>query len=401
VYTANLRHCDIGKAVTDRPLSTVAPQTLPSALSGISGTNRASVGTARQIAANDDVAAIGLWLAEYHGSPHTFRSYRKEAERLLLWATQLRGKAVSSLTREDVLAYEAFLAAPPMSWCDDALARRGDHRRLFAGPLSERSRRQALGILAGLFNYLVRAGYLAGTPFALQPRRRGTRGTRRTIERYLDRALWLETLARVDQWPQASPREQQRYERARWVLRFLYETALRATEAAQACEADFVHRRDRWWLHVTGKGGVEGEVPISDTLMADFARYRTFYGLPSTPISDSGRPLILGIAGRTAPLTATAVYLTVKDVLGRVADALAPTDPARAARLRRASTHWLRHTAATHQAEAGNPVHHIQHNLRHSSIATTSIYLHAEDDARHASTTQARADASSPHGERV
>ena len=54
--------------------------------------------------------------------------------------------------------------------------------------------------------------------------------------------------------------------------------------------------------------------------------------------------------------------------------------------------------AATHQAEAGNPVHHIQHNLRHSSIAATSIYLHAEDDARHASTTKARDEASPSHG---
>jgi integrase len=394
VYAKILRGWNIGKPVNDHSLSTIVPQTLPVAVSGVAGANRSQAGTTRQIAANDDVAAIGLWLAEYHGSLHTFRSYRKEAERLLLWATQVRGKAVSSLTREDVLAYEAFLAAPLPAWCDKALARRGDHRRLFAGPLSDRSRRQALGILAGLFNYLVRAGYLAGTPFALQPRRRGARGGRRTIERYLDRALWQDTLALVEQLPQTSPREMQRYERARWVLRFLYETALRATEAAQASERDFLHRRGRWWLRVTGKGGVEGEVPISDALMVDFARYRTFHGLPSAPSGDSRRPLILGIAGRTTPLTATAVYLVVKDALGRVADVLVPNDPVRAARLRSASTHWLRHTAATHQAEAGNPVHHIQHNLRHSSIATTSIYLHAEEDARHASTTKTRADAS-------
>ncbi len=190
MYASNwtlLRHA---KAVSDLVLSTAVPQTLPAALSGVSGTNRAPAGAPRQITANDDVAAIGLWLAEYHGSPHTFRSYRKEAERLLLWATQVRGKAVSSLTREDVLAYDAFLAAPLPTWCDDALARRGAHRRLFAGPLSARSRRQALGILAGLFNYLVRAGYLAGSPFALQPRRRAHRRQRRSVERFLDRSLW-------------------------------------------------------------------------------------------------------------------------------------------------------------------------------------------------------------------
>jgi hypothetical protein len=37
------------------------------------------------------------------------------------------------------------------------------------GPLAERSRRQALGILSGLFNYLVAAGFLAGNPLALRP----------------------------------------------------------------------------------------------------------------------------------------------------------------------------------------------------------------------------------------
>lgn len=383
--------------MSDQSLSAVVPAMLPVYLSGVTGTNRAPAGASRQIAADDDVAAIGLWLAEYHGSPHTFRSYRKEAERLLLWATRVRGKAVSSLTREDVLAYEAFLAQPLPTWCDDALARRGDHRRLFAGPLSERSQRQALGILSGLFNYLVRAGYLAGTPFALQPRHRRARQSQRTIERYLDRALWEDVLVRVEQWPQASGRDRQRYERARWTLRFLYETALRASEAAQACESDLLHRRGHWWLRVIGKGGIEGDVPVSDALMADFARYRAFHGLPTLPTSDSPRPLILGIAGREAALTPTAVYLVVKDALGRVADDLAAIDPTRAAHLRHASTHWLRHTAATHQAEAGNPVHHIQRNLRHSSIATTSIYLHAEEDARHASTTQARTVTAAAH----
>ncbi len=374
------------------------PQALPPTLSGCAGANRASASVARQIAANDDVAAIGLWLAEYHDSPHTFRSYRKEAERLLLWATQIRGKPVSSLTREDVIAYEAFLAQPPATWCDAGLARRGEHRRLLVGPLAERSRRQALGILAGLFNYLVRAGYLAGSPFVLQ-RQRARRGTRRTIERYLDRAIWEEVLRVVDDWPQDSMRERQRYERARWVLRFLYETALRAAEAAAANENDFQPIRGRWWLHTVGKGGVEGTVPLSDGLMDDFARYRRFHGLPALPSGDGNIPAILGIAGRSSPLTPTAVYQIVKDTFRRVAETLQQQDEVKATRVRRASTHWLRHTAATHQAEDGTPIHHIQQNLRHSSIGTTSIYVHAEEDARHASTTKTRIGTSVLRGE--
>lgn len=366
-------------------LSTIS--NLPATLSGAHGSNRAAAHVPRQIAANDDLAAIGLWLAEYMDSPHTLRSYRKEVERLLVWATQVRGKAVSSLTREDVLAFDAFLTNPPPTWCDDALGRRGDHRRLLAGPLSERSRRQALGILAGLFQYLVRGGYLAGSPFALQPRRRRLRGAAPRIERFLDQPLWLDALAEVERWPQGTLREQQRYERARWVLRLLYATALRASEAAQAHEGDLRHVRGRWWLHVVGKGGVEGRIPLSDTVMQDYARYRAFLGLPAPPDTMSRRPLICGVAGHAQPLTPTAVYLIVKDAFRRVSTAWEAEQPSRAAQLRRVSTHWLRHTAASHQADDGMPLHHIQQNLRHSSIATTSIYLHSEDDARHARTT--------------
>jgi site-specific recombinase XerC len=35
----------------------------------------------------------------------------------------------------------------------------------------------------------------------------------------------------------------------------------------------------------------------------------------------------------------------------------------------------------------GNDLRCIQKNLRHASIETTAIYLHAKDDARHAETT--------------
>lgn len=49
-------------------------------------------------------------------------------------------------------------------------------------------------------------------------------------------------------------------------------------------------------------------------------------------------------------------------------------------------THWLRHSAASHQADAGTDIRFIQKNLRHASIETTGLYLHAEDDRRHAHT---------------
>jgi site-specific recombinase XerD len=141
---------------------------------------------------------------------------------------------------------------------------------------------------------------------------------------------------------------------------------------------------------VTGgwQGGTEGDVPISEQLITDLARYRLFYGLSAMPSALENTPLVMSVAGRTDKfLTPTAVYLVVKEVFLRAATFIETSNPSGASTLRRASTHWLRHTSATHQADAGNDIRYIQKNLRHASIETTAIYLHAEDDRRHAETT--------------
>lgn len=377
-------------------LPTIAPESpepvlliaLPAALDGRDGTNRAHGGHV-QIAADSDVEAVRLWLAEYAGSPHTLRSYRKEAVRLLLWATQALGKPLSSLTREDFLLYEQFLAAPTGDWADPTRPRRGGARRLFDGPLSERSQHQALGIVSGLLSYLVSAGYLAGNPLAL--RRRTGASVRRTrrVERYLDHALWEHVLDSVEQWPRVTARDQQHYERSRWLIRLLYHTGLRVSEAANAKAADFYQRRGRWWLPVVGKGGGEGEVPVSAALMADFARYRAFHGLAPTPSGNETVAAVMSVGGNPHKhLTPAAVYLIVKEIFRRAAVVLEASDPDGAATLRLASTHWLRHTAASHQADAGTDLRFIQKNMRHASIQTTGIYLHAEDDERHTNTVR-------------
>ena len=119
---------------------------LPPALSSAAVSTGVQSGSQRtpsagcRIAATDDVQAIRAWLSARARAAHTARAYRKEAERLLLWSTVLRGKPMSSLDTQDCAAYRAFLAAPPAAWCGPRhSSRQSADWRPFEGPLSPRS----------------------------------------------------------------------------------------------------------------------------------------------------------------------------------------------------------------------------------------------------------------------
>jgi hypothetical protein len=57
---------------------------------------------------------VPTWLA-LPESPATQGTYRKENERLILWAIVERGRGLSALTTEDAIAYRA-LPAPPVNF---------------------------------------------------------------------------------------------------------------------------------------------------------------------------------------------------------------------------------------------------------------------------------------------
>jgi integrase/recombinase XerC len=353
------------------------------------GPNRNTAGFC-QIQAHNDLEAVGVWLAEFAQSPQTFRQYRKEAIRLLTWASDYCKCPLSGLGREDIMAYTDFLAHPDPTWYSPDRPRHGPGRRLLEGPLSEGSIAQALRVLNGLFSYLREAGYLLANPLALA-RGRVFKPPKKpdVIERYLDAEQWRAVLDCVETFPQATARQQQHYERARFVVRFLYGTALRVSEAANARTADLIQRQGRWWLKVVGKGGVAGRVPVSPELLDAFGRYRRFCGHPEHPLAGENAPILLAIRGTGEKgLGPSTLYGIVKSVFRQTADRLRETDPHSAHVLEQASTHWLRHSSASHQADAGNDLRHIQKNLRHASIETTALYLHADEDTRHERTQQ-------------
>ncbi|UYG09546.1 tyrosine-type recombinase/integrase [Halomonas sp. M4R1S46] len=342
------------------------------------------------IAARDDIEAVGLWLAEYRASPNTRRAYRREAERLLLWlATQNLGLA--EVRRDHLDAFEAFLGDPQPRerWVGATRPRRDPRWRPFRGPLSPASRRQSLVILQGLFAWLAEAGWIAHNPFRLmRDKRRRLDNRQPRIERYLERPLWDWLWGWLDREPdaEATPRERFEAQRRRLAFGFAYLLAPRISEMAAARMSDFQRREGRWWWDVVGKGGKAARLPVPPDMMHLLGDWRGHLGLAPEPGPDEATPLLRGLDGRRG-LGENRLYRLMRGVFDEAAGGLAAElgEAARreVAQLRRATPHWLRHTALTHQAQAGIELRYLAETARHARLDTTARYLHAEDAEWH------------------
>ncbi|WP_052409453.1 tyrosine-type recombinase/integrase [Paraburkholderia oxyphila] len=392
----------------------------------------------RQVRAETDLEAIVLWLANYRDSPATHANYRKEADRLLLWALAdtLKGpgaitqddlrlfraflanpepgnpiwtvidelKPVSSLTHEDLTRYRQFLADPQpgSTWITENGARYStdDPRwRPFAGRLEPGSIRQAVIILDSLFSWLVDAGYLRGNPLSLLRQRRRRPADR--VSRYLPAVMWQHVKDYIAAMPEEEPSQCREKARARWLITLFYLMGMRLSEVAAGTMANFLRElgadgTPRWWLEVVGKGLKYRRIPVSEELLAELVRYRRAHGLEPLPKRSEVTPLLLPFRRRKGNASGEGVdrktvHNAIKTVFAKAADwteARGGESVEHADHIRQASAHWLRHTAASHMLDNDLDLRTVRDNLGHDSINTTSRYAHEEDDRRHDETTQ-------------
>ena len=356
----------------------------PAELDGRHGTNRAPAERNKTGAIND-YQAIQLWIDLKAGNPHTHRSRRKEAERLLLWAIMERGKPLSSLTVADAAAYLAFLADPQPAdrWIGKSrVARWHTEWRPFDGPLAPSSQQTAYATITGLCAWLARQHYLDANPFDGMPKPVAAAGED-PRERSLTRAHWHylqgEGLDALD--PAARPR-------ARFALWLAYGTGLRRAELARAKLADLQRRalddqlQDAWMLKVLGKRSRVRYVPFPPRLVNELASYLASRALPADPASWPREAPLLSQLQDNAPLTEGAIAALYKGIFEAAATQLDAKEAGAGWQLRQASTHWLRHTHASHALAAGAALETVQAGLGHASLATTTVYSHAGDSRR-------------------
>lgn len=373
------------------------------ALDGRRGTNRCRT-RANQLGVDDDVRAIAAWIADRAASPATARDFWSQARRLLWWAVERCpnpqapagvGKALADLTRADLQCYREWLRRPDRGAIGPKRpflrnGRINPQWRPVEGPLTAAHIEHVFLVLGNLFRYLADMGYLDGNPLAgMRACEKGSMGDhsrrRRRVERSLDAEQWLAVLEAIEELPRQTRREQQHYERARFLMQLFFHLGARIGEVATHRMRHFRRtRQGHWQWSVMGKGGKEAEVPVNAALLAALARYRVFCGLPPLPQPDEDTPLVADLrTGR--PLGQRQITRVVKEIFARAADRLQASKPAKAARLRHASPHWIRHAMASFAAERARDLQDLralQQLMRHGRLETTLGYTHVADEAQ-------------------
>lgn len=409
---------------------------VPPELSGRRGTFR-STGP-NTLGAEDDLAAVQAWLARHATSPETYRTYFHAIEVFYLWCLWERRAPLSSLVEQDLQAFRAFVAAPPPEWIQPrAVSRDSADWRPLRRPMAERSQRLALTAVKSLFSALLDAGYLTANA-AKGLRVHWQQPTARLgVRRALSEAQWGWVLATLAERPDTAERR-----RLQLVLELASSSGLRRAEMAGARLGhlrqewlDGPAGEPTWFLEVTGKGRRQRDVVISDRVRALIDQHqvdqlaiaparRQAAGMgaavpvlqgpagagkapapaapPAVPLApgDPRRPLIAALqppparwalgkdgrpvqvvesAGDEGALESSALYQGLKRLFERAAQrAHLAHPPLDAEKLRKASTHWLRHTFANQALEKGVSLTVLRDMLGHADLATTSIYLQSE-----------------------
>lgn len=392
----------------------------PEDLDGRYGKNRAPADKNRS-GANNDYEAIQKWLSTFNDETHahTQRNYRKEAERLLLWAVMERQVALSSLSSEDVAHYRSWLTdpMPHAKWVADRAYERTDSRWrpfLWRNPpksqrsikyspthetktsqtkragLSESSVAQSISVCRALFSWLVDQRYLDYNPFLGISKKKAN--LRVNTTRSFSRRQWGLVVDAVNSLDQDALKTK----RLKFILTFAYTTGLRLSEMAQAQTGHIFRAEDlgsvsddasqspgQYFIRVRGKGNQLRDVPLTQSARNRLAEYLQARGLPVDPVAcDPQTPLIAKLAQTRHgwAMGDAAIYTLLADFFSYTASRIKHEGDWQAdvRRFEQASTHWLRHTHGTHALAYGADLNVVKENMGHKSLTTTSLYVRPE-----------------------
>lgn len=322
------------------------------------------------LTATNDTQAVLEWVSVRASSDATRKSYLREAARFMGWLNRNRGlSCLADLKAADCKAYIDFLGNIPFELLSGTNKRPklGTHEWApFRAQLTPASQKQSIVIIASMYTWLAAALYLTSNPWAIINKNiPGTNAVKEPTTKAFSEE-WMEVILQsVERAPPSLETA-----RARFIFLFIEAVGLRSSELLGAAFKDLESDSSGWFLKVTGKGNKVRNVFLPQQAVDALDAYLAARGLPNMSDVDPEIPLLSSARSPRKPIGYPALYATVKRWLEN-ARASAELTRRETDHLKRASTHWLRHTFGTRAVEREVPYDVIQSQMGHTSIKTT------------------------------
>lgn len=365
-----------------------------------------------------DYLCAHAFLYAYKDNKATFNTYRREVERLLLWAWMIHKKPILDFRRLEIETYLKFCQKPPKNWIglkkaphfldkegqriphpdwrpfvarvSKVAIKRGETPNVAAHKLSNTAFKDIFAILSSFYNFLIQESYTEVNPL-LQIRQKSQFIRKQQTTQKIRRLTELQWQMVIETAQRMAAENPDKHERALFIMSALYAMYLRISELVASHRwipkmCDFYKDSDgNWWFITAGKGNKERQIAVSNSMLMALKRWRKHLGLTPLPSLDDKTPLISKEIGQ-GPITSTnrirnLVQFCFDEAITRLTQEGFKEE---ADGLQSATVHWLRHTGISDDVKR-RPREHVRDDAGHSSSAITDKYIDIELRERHAS----------------
>ncbi|TLX48190.1 integrase [Pseudoalteromonas phenolica] len=325
-------------------------------------------------------------------SEATFNRFRNEIERFYLWSWHFTKSSVFNLKREDIEAYVDFMVKPEKAWSTNSVQWRFKDKDGIKcinekwRPFIEKANGVSQQTLAAMFtalNVFYKFAQLEeksafnyvpvvkkNSPYLVVQSQINTPDTLSDLQ-------WEYVFGVTKDKCVKEPK----FERNLFTLACLKGLYLRISELSDRPQwspvmSHFWQDSDNYWfLRVMGKGNKLRDVTLSEEFLEYLKRYRIHRGFEPLPRADDPSPILHKLRGQGG-MNVRQIRRIVQESFDLAIEKLEKDGfEDESEQLKAATSHWLRHTGATHDAKH-RPLKHLSEDLGHSKIATTDqIYI--------------------------
>jgi Site-specific recombinase XerC len=318
---------------------------------------------------------------DYVYSKDTRLAYLKEYRRLFIFCSH-KQKLFADIDHEDAQEYVMFLKTPPASLVGKKLhVESPDWKPFFTDSLSGSSVRSAVAAVKSLWSYMQRIQLIGLSPWAVIVTKTNKVRSEEALRRL--RILPLKVLQDVIEYTDNTEQTREGA-RQRWLFIFFMFTGSRISDVVKHGTGSFetLHTgtKTTWVFNHTSKGGAFHSIPIPSLVIDELKKYRASMGKIEFPIISEA--LVFNITGKIPVTNRSTIHNAMKSLFQYAANYIEIRSGAEhAIGLRRASTHWLKHSFVKLALDVSEgDIRSVSSLSRHADWKTTKIYDYTDLD---------------------